>query len=321
LTHNGYSWGYRFWDWIHPSQRDLVIDQLSGSPQMSAHYLRHGGLPAISLALSQGGGSRGTRKFPLLDHDGSWEVLTEACIAIVHDDPVKNVRGLFTVLESATATSVSHEVRRLVMRVCLAIREHWDQTNTVLTNELVSRFLALCAKTGKYVRSPALQSSWDSACKHMRAEANDANEATLSLEIDQLDDWIAFEELVCTTEPRLISKATFETDFESSIALYIKGFQDILDEEFSDDDPEEYQSESERSASIAATIQLLIPLFPARETNLDNQASKFQERADSLQQEADELKRELGLVDSDDGSQERPRPGRTFDLDGLFQDL
>ena len=52
--------------WIHPSYRDLVIDELSQDQSLRLRFLQMANLEGIKLALSQAGGAKGERHLPLL---------------------------------------------------------------------------------------------------------------------------------------------------------------------------------------------------------------------------------------------------------------
>jgi hypothetical protein len=51
--------------WIHPSYRDLVIEELSTDSALKHEFLENTNLDGIKLALSDTGGAGGARKFPL----------------------------------------------------------------------------------------------------------------------------------------------------------------------------------------------------------------------------------------------------------------
>lgn len=312
----------RFWDWVHPSQRDLVIDQLSASSEMSKHYLKHGGIPAITLALSQSGGALGSRTFPLLIHDGSWDVLAEASITSILDDHVHNTTRIFTVLEDATLNPADIRVRDLVFRVCSAVREYWDREHIILSSSLIARFLKLCEKTERYLSSPSLQLSWEHACKQLREEADEAINFPSELTVRAVDHWVSFVEVISATEPRLIPKGSLQSLFIAPVTLYLEAFENLVEEEFEDEDPDRYKDEAERLTDVAGTARSLIPFFKSKESDLDSVADKLIEKAESLEEQAEQMKRDLGLIEPDDDEREGPSHRESqFDVNVLFEDL
>ena len=61
--------------WVHPSWRDLVIDELASGSDLRAHFLSHCELEGTLLAISSAGGAEGARVFPLLLEDADWDTL------------------------------------------------------------------------------------------------------------------------------------------------------------------------------------------------------------------------------------------------------
>src|SRR5437773_2726429 len=65
-------------DWMHPSWRDLVIEELATDEPAREHFLKNCGPPGFLLALSVAGGATGGRVMPLLRSPKDWTALTEA---------------------------------------------------------------------------------------------------------------------------------------------------------------------------------------------------------------------------------------------------
>jgi hypothetical protein len=75
-------------DWMHPSYRDLVIDELSADPGLQHEFLSSMGLSGIKLAISDTGGKEGERRFPLMNLHDSWEILDSRCIWVAQNGPL-----------------------------------------------------------------------------------------------------------------------------------------------------------------------------------------------------------------------------------------
>jgi hypothetical protein len=72
-----------FADWIHPSYRDLVIDELAADPELRTQFLRSASLEGVKLAVSDTGGQEGLRRLPFMLSAESWDVLEERALVIV----------------------------------------------------------------------------------------------------------------------------------------------------------------------------------------------------------------------------------------------
>jgi hypothetical protein len=70
--------------WIHPSCRDLTIEELSSSTVDRLRFLGLCSETGIHLATSVGGGEKGERRLPLLQNSKDWKVLKVRCIEFAH---------------------------------------------------------------------------------------------------------------------------------------------------------------------------------------------------------------------------------------------
>ncbi len=61
--------------WVHPSWRDLVIDELRGDPDARQRFLSASAVDGVTLAVSHAGGSAGERTLPLMIADADWDAL------------------------------------------------------------------------------------------------------------------------------------------------------------------------------------------------------------------------------------------------------
>ena len=61
--------------WVHPSWRDLVIDELRGDPDARQRFLCASAVDGVTLAVSHAGGSAGERTLPLMIADADWDAL------------------------------------------------------------------------------------------------------------------------------------------------------------------------------------------------------------------------------------------------------
>jgi hypothetical protein len=75
-------WQKTMVDWIHPSYRDLVIDELIQDSSLRNTFLRRASLEGVKLAVSDTGGQCGERRLPLIRSAESWDILEERCLSL-----------------------------------------------------------------------------------------------------------------------------------------------------------------------------------------------------------------------------------------------
>ena len=71
--------------WVHPSWRDLVIDELIADRDLRQRFLAFSSLDGLLLALSVAGGPAGERVLPLLLDDGDWDHLGDRLAELIPD--------------------------------------------------------------------------------------------------------------------------------------------------------------------------------------------------------------------------------------------
>jgi hypothetical protein len=69
--------------WVHPSWRDLVIDQLSDDKGERETFLRRSALDGLLLALSTAGGAEGERLLPLMREDRDWDAIADRLAQLI----------------------------------------------------------------------------------------------------------------------------------------------------------------------------------------------------------------------------------------------
>lgn len=74
-------------NWVHPSCRDLAIEELSSNRPDRERFLSHCTDPGLLLALSLAGGDKGERALPLLQEPQDWDNFTSRAIAVVESKP------------------------------------------------------------------------------------------------------------------------------------------------------------------------------------------------------------------------------------------
>lgn len=125
--------------WVHPSWRDLVIDQLERDPVRRRAFLARCGIEGALLALSIAGGPAGERNLPFLIDDADWDELLAHVDALVGElDTAERVRLLRQVSEAVLDRShdddrrATAELDALAARLLETILPHGVDTTTLV---------------------------------------------------------------------------------------------------------------------------------------------------------------------------------------------
>jgi hypothetical protein len=89
--------------WVHPSCRDLVIEQLRGEPAARQRFLSACGTDDLTLALSHAGGAAGERTLPLplLIIDTNWDALADRTHDLLRELDDKDIARVLHALTGA----------------------------------------------------------------------------------------------------------------------------------------------------------------------------------------------------------------------------
>jgi hypothetical protein len=311
----------RSWDWVHPSHRDLIIDQLSYNREMALRYLEKGGISAINLALSKQGGAAGEREFPLLRYPESWNVLRDACIQQIEGKETSKAARILVILESAASPPITTELAILIASVCRAAKGYWDANETILSAAIVRRYIKLCEISGEYIACPSLKPSWEYASTAMKQAAKEAVDNSSSFEGNELAAWIAMVNVVKSTEPRLIPKGSLKEQFEGSIDLYIEALEEALNIEIDEEEEAEtFENEAKRLKDLGSVIANLEKLIPDRQDTIAELSEKLSDRSHDLQIEAEQRSQEPD-DDREYGFRGSNSAAREISIEKIFDDL
>jgi hypothetical protein len=98
--------------WVHPSWRDLVIDHVAADAAERARFLERASLEGLLLAISDGGGAAGERRFPLLVSDADWDAVARCAAELVPELEDTGLMRLLSGLESAVQAEADERTRR-----------------------------------------------------------------------------------------------------------------------------------------------------------------------------------------------------------------
>ncbi|MGZ4202427.1 MAG: nSTAND3 domain-containing NTPase [Thermoleophilaceae bacterium] len=187
--------------WVHPSWRDLVIDELASGPALRAHFLSHCELEGVLLAISSEGGAEGTRAFPLMAQDSDWDALCDRVWRLVSEleehDLSRLLWSLAAAVGSADGSAQSKEVDSLGGNALTALgRRYHGQAAPIQVVEPWFE-LAYSVEGGD---TPPAEALWIELLPTPPLTRED---------LDAVQDWVRLAELLMRYAPQRLQRLGF----------------------------------------------------------------------------------------------------------------
>ena len=178
--------------WVHPSWRDVVIDELASDTDARRSFLRDCSVEGIFLALSTGGGVSGERSLPLLVDDADWDLVGDRATGFVSalDDPT--IVRLVTVISDAHSVAPERETAELDAlggSVLERLARRWNSAHAAIPVGVLAAWFELAAQLRQRPPEPELGPTW---VEHLPTERVDIFDRS---ELTSVDDWIALAAL------------------------------------------------------------------------------------------------------------------------------
>jgi hypothetical protein len=198
--------------WVHPSWRDLVIEELSSDPKARQRFLAAAGVHGVTLAFSHSGGRSGERKMPLLADDGDWDRLGDSLHRLVLELEDREIaRVLLSIREALTIAldaAARLEAEATATDLLDVIARRCDGEHTPLNAYLVEAWYSLNAIALRPADPPSLARTW--------AELHPGSPPDHQLdrvELNRLDEWLTLVETLASYAPHeLRSLGFFDQD-------------------------------------------------------------------------------------------------------------
>ena len=192
--------------WVHPSWRDLVIEELATDSDARRAFLRDCSIEGILLALSTGGGVTGERSLPLLIDDADWDLVGDRSAGLLPelDDPT--VVRLLTALSEAHSVASerqSAELEALAGSVLEQLTRRWNLARRVIPVGVLAVWFELAARLPQRLPEPELAPTW---VEHLPTERVDISDHS---DLARADDWMALAALIGEHTPELLAAFGF----------------------------------------------------------------------------------------------------------------
>jgi hypothetical protein len=309
-------------DWIHPSYRDLVIQELERDMQTSEKFLENCSWVGLKLTLSIAGGDKGQRRYPLMTSDKSWAILQHRLASLLgsaeSDYQIRDI--LRTVRASLEGTSGAEDFHRrlgqIIQNCCDILRQRVNRRPSELKERILTEYYELSMSIAPPPQMPEMYPLW----KAVQAEFESMLENTegASLEEDVLSKWAKVIEIVLKTDRRMLIQDGYPEKYNDLIERLCEVVESEASESISFSNDEVMSSESERLAAIASDLDDLAPIFLPGEGSLRRASRHANRRSETLRENS---KSNRDIDQSNWAKQRSVTASPAIDLERFFSDL
>lgn len=150
--------------WVHPSWRDLVIDELREERDARIRFLSVSAVDGVTLAVSRAGGSTGERMLPLLIDDADWDALGDRLHELRPELEDRELARVLLALSGAIAVVhdpyQARELDSLAANLLRTTRRAWDERHGPVPVFLLDAWYGANACLAKPVAHPQLAPTW-----------------------------------------------------------------------------------------------------------------------------------------------------------------
>jgi hypothetical protein len=314
--------GGRYAGWIHPSYRDLVVEQLRDGGSLKTEFLMGMSLHGIKLALSDTGGEGGTLRFPLMRTDNDWILLYQRCIELAQEGATDEVASLLTILNSAIDQASVSEQQGLVATIkstCAIARERWDSLGAALEASHILAYGQASIRASPLLPMPSLTAGWEAARTRLERELADEGSDFL-FDFSALDDLLDLHATIERFEPRVIRQVDFPASYAELWSTLLDRVEYELRADRSYGDVDGYDSEADATFSLAASLERLGQLVNIQE-RITPLATRLALHANRCRERHEELRDHEGEDGSDSVEYPRSSDYRSEDIAAVFVDL
>ena len=210
--------------WVHPSWRDLVIDELAHDAAARRAFLHACGVHGAALALSTAGGAAGDRALPLLRDDGDWDALADRLAELVPELDAPETTLVLTALAEArreTGGAQRFELDALAVETLERLARAWSSVRGGAPVGLLAEWLALASDLPDRPALPALAATWVELAPTGDVDLGSATETTA------FDDWTVLAELLREHEPNVLRRFGFPAAHAAELSAYVDAAERI----------------------------------------------------------------------------------------------
>jgi hypothetical protein len=194
-------------DWVHPSWRDLVIEQLRSDHHARQRFLGACGPYGALLVLSGAGGAGGERVLPLLIDDADWDVFNDRVGELLRElDDADLARLLLACAEPLAAdldARQTAELQSLVEYTLGAATRLWDAQRKPLPIFLLEAWYTASRNLARPLEPPQITPTW------VALHPASADVVDEQRDLRRSDEWLELVQALRTHDPHALETLGF----------------------------------------------------------------------------------------------------------------
>jgi hypothetical protein len=198
--------------WVHPSWRDLVIDELAEDADARRRFLSACGIYGALLALSGKGGASGERSLPLMLRDADWDTLGDRIAELLAELEDQDLGRLLLALADALSDWLEpgqrSEIESLTAYVLGASSRSWHRHGRVVPVFLLEAWYgasALIAESPDAPDPPPIRGTWNELAPSRALLVG----GLTARDLQDLDDWLTLAQILAAHDPDALERLGF----------------------------------------------------------------------------------------------------------------
>lgn len=308
-------------DWVHPSFRDLVIDELANDLRLQERYWQGADALGVAIALSESGGAAGNRRWPLLAHEQSWKWFADCCERLASFSEQSGTRQLVAYLLAAwkqedVADDEKSRLLQVSSRVLHAVAARWSTDLSDAGEDAVKVFTELRSLSGIAVPMPDLGRVFETVTTDLEVMAHQE----IIQDTDDLETFLRVVALLMEYQPAWFSGQGNVEELEHALRLIETAVEGELGWHPGGEKSDVIFGQVENLRAISRTLNSIRQFLdrydlPALDRSLPMRCDSRANDLDDLVTESDQDD-EIPVATSTDHSNIVP-----FDLQAFFADL
>lgn len=215
--------------WVHPSMRDLVINYLVSNKTSRLDFLSKCSIGGISLALSIGGGSEGTRTFPLVIDEEDQLILKERIKELIFNVNSNELKKLLENIREAKIKSSEIEYKDIVNFINdifeIVIDEvllRWKNKEEIIDVQMLNLYFNMVKYSKTFRPSPQLNYTWDKYFSKITKSFTYPEDYVKSHSYTAIDQFLDLVKIISRENPRFLKYVNFPECFTELCCNFIK---------------------------------------------------------------------------------------------------